>query len=79
MVIELEPPLERKVKEEAAKRGWSAEKLVNDIIREKLDVVPSFGPQETSREAWLRLLRSATSDCGVVLSEYDVSRENMYD
>ncbi len=76
MVIQIKPPLENQIKDEAARQGIPAELLAFNIMNERFSIVPT---NSSSHDDWLRLLRSATSDCGISLSDEAVSRENMYD
>lgn len=80
MVIQIKPPLENRIKDEAARQGIPAETLAFNIMNERFSIVPTYSTQtSSSHDDWLRLLRSATSDCGTSLSDEAVSRENMYD
>ena len=80
MVIQIKPPLENQIKDEAVRQGIPAETLAFNIMKERFSIVPTSSTQTSnSHDDWLRLLRSATSDCGTSLSYEAVSRENMYD
>jgi uncharacterized protein (UPF0210 family) len=80
MVIQINPPLENRIKDEAARQGIPAETLAFNIMNERISIVPTNStPASNSHDDWLKLLRSASSDCGTSLSAEAVSRENMYD
>ena len=75
MVITVGPELESALTEAAAKQGVAPETLALNALRERFVVAARLQP----RDEWERRLLSAASDCGVSLSDWQVSREAMYD
>jgi hypothetical protein len=72
MIINLTPPLEAAISEQAKRRGVDPEKLALDALRDR------FLPIEPKDE-WERKLLEAASDCGISLSNEAVSSEGIYD
>jgi hypothetical protein len=77
MVITLDPALEAALNERARKQGVTPEALVVKALRERF--LPPPPPPIEPRDEWERRLLSVASDCGVSLSNEDLSRENLYD
>jgi len=69
--ITLPPQLEALLTARAQGRGVPPEVLAVELLQERL--------QPTPREEWERRLSAAASDCGVSLSDEQVSREGIYD
>ena len=69
--ITLPPQLEALLTARARGCGVPPEVLAVELLRERL--------QPVSREEWERRLSAAASDCGVSLSDEQVSRERIYD
>jgi hypothetical protein len=76
MVITLGPDLEAALNDQARKQGVAPEVLALNALREHF--LPRALPIEP-RDEWERGLLEAASDCGVSLSNEDLSRENLYD
>ena len=72
MVLNLTPPLETAINEQAKKRGVDPEKLAIDALRDR------FLPIE-SRDEWERKLFDAAVDCGFSPPDSALSREALYD
>jgi plasmid stability protein len=75
MVITLSPELEKALREQAAQRGVSPEDLALTILRNHFLPRPPIEP----RDEWERGLLAIGSDCGVVLTNEALGREEMYD
>ena len=76
MVITLTPQLEAVLSEQARRRGLAPEVLALDALREHF--LPISGPLEP-RDEWERRLLSMAKDCGVSLTDEQLSREQMYE
>jgi hypothetical protein len=72
MVINLTPPLEAAISEQAKRRGVDPEKLALDVLRDR------FLPVEP-RDEWERKLFEAAVDCGFSPPDWALSREALYD
>jgi hypothetical protein len=75
VVITLGPELESALNDAAAKQGIAPEVLAVNILRKRFLAAATLQP----RDDWERLLLSAASDCGVSLTNEQLSREVMYD
>ena len=73
MSISLDSELEARLKELAAKQGVTPEALALSALRQR------FLKSSESEDAWVRLLRSAASDCGVSPPNEAFLAENLYD
>jgi predicted transcriptional regulator len=71
--ITLDPELEARLKELAAKQGVPPETLALNALRQRF-----LKPSE-SEDEWVRRLRSAASDCGVSPPNEAFLAENLYD
>jgi hypothetical protein len=69
--ITLPPQLEALLTAQARGRGVAPEVLAVELLQQRL--------QPATREEWERRLSAAASDCGVSLSDEQVSREGIYD
>jgi hypothetical protein len=69
--ITLPPQLEALLTAQARGRGVAPESLAVELLQQRL--------QPATREDWERRLAAAGSDCGVSLSDEQVSREGIYD
>jgi hypothetical protein len=76
MVITLSPELEAVLSEQARRRGVAPEVLALDALREHF--LPASGPLEP-RDEWERRLLGMATDCGVSLTNEQLSREEMYE
>ena len=76
IVIEVSPELVAELNDLARDRRVSLEKAVVDILHERF---PATAPLIEPRDEWGRRLREAASNCGVSLSDWDVSREGIYE
>lgn len=76
MAITLPAELENAVTNEAQKKGTTAEKVVLDALREKF--APRKLPFEP-RDEWERGLLNMAVDCGVSLTDEQVSSEGLYE
>lgn len=76
MVITLTPQLEAVLSEQAQRRGVAPEVLALDALREHF--LPASDPLEP-RDEWERRLLSMAKDCGVSLTDEQLSREQMYE
>jgi hypothetical protein len=76
MVITLTPQLEAVLSERARQRGVAPEVLALDALREHF--LPTSDPLEP-RDEWERRLLEAATDCGVSLTNEQLSREEMYE
>jgi hypothetical protein len=76
MVVTLTPQLEAVVSEQARRRGMAPETLALDALREHF--LPASALLEP-RDEWERRLREAATDCGVSLTDEQLSREQMYE
>ena len=76
MVITLSPDLEAVLNEQAKARGVAPEALAVSALRERfLGGASLLEP----RDNWERGLRSVARDCGVSLTDWDLSSEGLYD
>ena len=75
MVLELGPELEAAISDAARRQGVTAEKLAADTLRKQFTPPPPFEP----RDEWERQLLSLGTNCGVSLTNEQLSREEMYD
>jgi predicted transcriptional regulator len=71
--ITLDPELEARLKELAAKQGVPPETLALNALRQRF-----LKPSE-SEDEWVRRLRSAASDCGVSPPNEAFLAENLYE
>jgi hypothetical protein len=76
MVITLTPQLEAVLSEQARRRGVTPEVLALDALRAHF--LPASGPLEP-RDEWERRLLGMATDCGVSLTNEQLSREEMYE
>jgi len=76
MMITIGPELQAALAAAAARHGTDPETLAVETLRGTF--VPMM-PQPMTDEEWIKGLRGAAIDCGVSLSDEDVSREAMYD
>jgi hypothetical protein len=76
MVITLTPQLEAVLSERARQRGVTPEVLALDALREHF--LPASDPLEP-RDEWERRLLGMATDCGVSLTNEQLSREEMYE
>jgi hypothetical protein len=76
VVINLAPPLEAAISNEARQRGIAPEVLVLDALRDRF--LPKVPPVEP-RDEWERKLFEAALDCGVSVPDWALSREVLYD
>jgi hypothetical protein len=74
MVITLDPELEAAVTEMARREGVAPEALALRVLRERF-LAAALQP----RDEWERNLLALAKDCGVALSDADLSREALYD
>jgi hypothetical protein len=74
MVLQLDPELEAAITAAASRQGTTAEQLAVDTLRKQFPP-PPFEP----RDEWERRLLSLATDCGVSLTNEQLSREEMYD
>ena len=82
MTITLTPEIEQALTEQAHKQGTTPENLALAALREKYalsDPPLAQSSQLEPRDEWERLIFSIGIDCGVSLSNEDLSRENLYD
>jgi hypothetical protein len=75
MVITLGSDLASALNDAAAKQGIAPEVLAINALRKQFLAAAALQP----RDEWERLLLSAASDCGVSLSNEQLSREVMYE
>ena len=73
MSITLDPDLEARLKELAAKQGIAPETLALNALRQRF--LTLLEPQDE----WERRLRAAATDCGVVLPLEAMTSEGLYD
>jgi hypothetical protein len=76
MVITLTPQLEAVLSEQARRRGMAPEVLALDALREHF--LPASDSLEP-RDEWERRLLEMGTDCGVSLTDEQLSREEMYE
>jgi hypothetical protein len=76
MVITLTPQLEAVLSEQARRRGMAPEALALDALLEHF--LPAPDPM-APRDEWERRLLGMAKDCGVSLSNEQLSREEMYE
>jgi hypothetical protein len=76
MVITLTPQLEAALSEQGGRRGMAPEVLALDALREHF--IPASNPLQP-RDEWERRLLEAATDCGVSLTNEQLSREEMYE
>jgi hypothetical protein len=76
MVLTLPPQLEAVLNEQARRRGVAPEVLALDALRERF--LPVSDPLEP-RDEWERRLLEMGTDCGVSLTDEQLSREEMYE
>ncbi|MBY0227660.1 MAG: hypothetical protein K2W96_00125 [Gemmataceae bacterium] len=76
MTITITHELESALKEAAERRGTDAETLALETLRSNF-VKPK--KPDIPHEEWIAGLRAMAIDCGVSLSDEDLSRERMYD
>ena len=77
MVITLDAELESALNELARSRMVAPEVLAAEVLRATL--LPPPPPPFEPRDEWERRLLAIGTDCGVVLPESALSREEMYD
>jgi hypothetical protein len=75
MSITLDPDLEARLKELAAKQGIPPEALVLNALRQHLALAAKPEP----RDEWGRQLLSIATDCGVSLPNEAFLAENLYE
>ncbi|HKI35537.1 MAG TPA: hypothetical protein VKA46_27015 [Gemmataceae bacterium] len=76
MTINLTPPLEAALSEEARRRGVAPEVLALDALRDRfLPKAPLVEP----RDEWERKLFGAAIDCGVSVPDSALSSDGLYD
>jgi hypothetical protein len=76
MVINLPPPLEAALIEQARQRGVTPEILAVDALRERF--LPNVPPVEP-RDEWERQLFGAALDCGVSVPDSALSSDGLYE
>jgi hypothetical protein len=76
MIITLGPDLEATLTRLARQQGVAPEVLALDALREKF-LAPTSPVQP--QDEWERHLLSLAKDCGVSLSDANLSREEMYE
>ncbi len=78
MTITLTPEIEQMLTQEAQKTGTTPEALALSKLRmpASLDYQALLPPP---RDDWERELRSIAENCGVSLTDEDVSRDSLYD
>jgi hypothetical protein len=76
--ITLTPDLEQTLAQEAQQRGTTLEALALTKLRlpPPVDYRKALPPPTSE---WQKLLRSAASDCGVSLTDEQVSRDSLYE
>ncbi len=72
MTIELADDLATFVTARAAERGVTPAEWANEVLRARLLSPPSV-------DEWKRRLASIATDCGVSLTDEQLSRENIYE
>ena len=72
MTITLTPEIEAALIMQSQRQGVTPEEVALARLR-------TISQKNKPQEAWLRLLRSATSDCGVSLADEAVSSEGIYE
>ena len=80
MTIALTPDLEQKLARKAQELGTTPENFVLSKIQEEF--APPTGYRDAlppPRDDWERELRSIAVDCGVSLTDEQVSRDSLYD
>lgn len=75
MTLTLPPPLEAALTEQARRKGVTPEALALDVLQRNIAPVSPPVPQDE----WERRLFEAAIDCGVSLTNEQLSREVMYD
>ena len=75
MVINLTPPLEAALSEQARQRGVSPEVLALDALKERFLPAPAVEP----RDDWERKLFGAAIDCGVSVPDSALSSDGLYE
>jgi predicted transcriptional regulator len=73
MSITIDPELEARLKELAARQGVAPEALALDALRQRFLVLLE------PRDEWERGLREAATDCGVSLPNEALSSEGLYE
>lgn len=76
MTLTMDPALETAILKLAHDRGVAPEVLVLDAVRDRFGVV---APPETGQDEWERLILNVGTDCGVSLTDQDVSSEGLYE
>jgi len=87
MTITLTPDVEAQVTRRAQEQGKTPENLVLEHLRQSFASPETYAVKTLTPppampipyEEWVRLLRSAGSDCGVSLTDEQVSRDSLYD
>ncbi len=79
MTLTLTPDIEKELTEEAQRRGTTPERLALERLRANGAATGKPSPGLEPRDEWDRLLATATSNCGVSLSDEAVSSEGIYD
>jgi hypothetical protein len=88
ITLTLTPDLEAQVTRRAQEQGETPENLVLEHLRHSFSEAPRTYAVKTLTpppampipyEEWVQLLRSAGSDCGVSLTDEQVSRDSLYD
>ena len=75
MVLTLPAPLEAALTDQARRKGVTPEALALDVLRQH--IVPISPP--VPQDEWERGLLALGIDCGVSLTDEQLSREAMYD
>jgi len=63
------------IAERARQSGTDPSTLANEALRERFQPVPTL----EEHEEWMQKLLSVSKDCGVSLTDEQLSREHMYD
>lgn len=79
MTLNLSPELEAALTRQAQAAGTNAEALAMRILTERVLLPVANSKPKLSHEAFLAALDAIAVDCGVVLSDEALRRENMYD
>ena len=78
MTITLTPDIEQILTKEAERKGTTPEALALTKLR-SLTFIDYQNTLPPPRDDWERELRSIAVDCGVSLTDEQVSRESLYD
>jgi hypothetical protein len=77
MTIELEPAVESALRDQARERGVSAETLAAETIRDRFR--PPSRPAIIPQDEWEQQLLALGVDCGVSLTDEQLTRESLYE